>query len=452
MDFDKGKKLIEEKKFRKALSLFLSEIEKGNKDIRLYFFLGIVCFKLNRIEDSIYYYKLAYKIDSKSINLILNLANACYVIGKFSDSKNFFLEAIKINKYDPRPYYGLYLIDQNSLTDENILILNKLRFKDIPLNESYLVEYLLSKIAKKKNQYLKELDHLNNFQVQCFKLRKDFNSQGLFYYNKFISRYFNKFSFTNFKIQEKDLNKIKPIFIIGLPRSGSTLIESCISVSDEKIISLGETSIINTAILGQLKNIIFENNFQIDNFNMKLNLEKLRNDILSIYENYFPSNSENLFFIDKSLENFFNIDVILKIFPNAKFIHSNRNYEDTAIAIYQSMLPELPWTHSIPDILAYIDNNIKIINYFKKKYSNKILTIDLENLTEKKEEYTKKIFSFCGLKWSPEVVNFYEKKNLIIKTLSGTQLRKKISKYNQKKYKPYENLLIDYKKEYTWLD
>ena len=97
-----------------------------------------------------------------------------------------------------------------------------------------MVEYLLSKIAKKKNQYLKELDHLNNFQIQCFKLRKDFNSQGLFYYNKFISRYFNKFNFTNFKIQEKDLNEIKPIFIIDLPRSGSTLIESCISVSDER--------------------------------------------------------------------------------------------------------------------------------------------------------------------------------------------------------------------------
>ena len=124
---------------------------------------------------------------------------------------------------------------------------------------------------------------------------------------------------------------------------------------------------------------------------MKLNLEKLRNDIFSIYENYFPSNSKNLFFIDKSLENF-NIDNF-KIFPNAKFIHSNRNYEDTAIAIYQSMLPELPLTHSIPDILAYIDNNIKIMNYLKKNIQ-KILTIDLENLTEKKEEYTKKIFSF----------------------------------------------------------
>ena len=144
--------------------------------------------------------------------------------------------------------------------------------------------------------------------------------------------------------------------------------------------------------------------------------------------------------------------MILKIFPRAKFIHSKRNYKDAAIAIYQSMLPELPWAHSISNILAYIDNYIEITNFFKKKYSDKILTIDLEKLTGNKEELTKKIFSFCDLKWSPEVINFNEKKNLVIKTLSGTQLRKKISKYNQEKYKPYQRILEDFKKDYTWLD
>ena len=116
------------------------------------------------------------------------------------------------------------------------------------------------------------------------------------------------------------------------------------------------------------------------------------------------------------------------------------------------MLPELPWTHSIPNILAYVDNYIKIMSFFKKKYSHKILTIDLENLTEKKEECSKKIFSFCELKWSPEVVEFHNKKNLVIKTLSGTQLRKKISKYNRNKYKPYENILNEYKRKYQWLE
>ena len=73
MDFNLGKKLIDQKKYKKALSFFLNEIEKGNKGIRLYFLLGIVYFKLNQIEKSIYYYKLAKQIDPKSINVNLNL-------------------------------------------------------------------------------------------------------------------------------------------------------------------------------------------------------------------------------------------------------------------------------------------------------------------------------------------------------------------------------------------
>ena len=452
MDINLGKKLIDQKKYKKALSFFLSEIDKGNKSIRSYFLLGSIYFKLNKIEDSIYYYKLALKIDPNSINIIMSLANACYVIGKSLDAKNLYLKAIKLNKNDPRSYYGLYLLDQNNLTDENISLLNDLKNRDLPLNESYLVEYLLSKIAKKEKKYDRELDLLNNFQKQCFKLRSEFNFQGLFYYNKIISTQYNKINFINNKSQDKELSEIKPIFIIGLPRSGSTLIESSMSAAQEKIVSLGETSIINAAILDQLKDIIFEKKFEIENFNLQLNVKELRNHVLNIYENYFVINSKNLFFIDKSLENFFNIDVILKIFPKAKFIHSSRNIKDTVIAIYQSMLPELPWTHSLSDILAYTDSYIKIMSFFKKKYSDKILTIDLENLTKKKEECTKSIFSFCGLKWSPEVLRFHEKKNLVIKTLSGTQLRKKISKYNQEKYKPYQRILEDFKKDYTWLD
>ncbi len=452
MDIDFGKKLIDQKKYKEALSYFLGEIDNGNKSISLYFLLGIVYFKLNQIKESIFYYKLALKIDPNSINIILNLANACYVIGKFLDAKDFYLKAIKINKYDPRPYYGLYLLDQNNLTDEDIVILNELKNKDIPIVESYLVEYLLSKIAKKNNLYEKELYHLNNFQNQCFKLRQDFNLQGMFYYNKIISKHYNKISFYNDNTEDNEINELKPVFIIGLPRSGSTLIESFISSSEEKIVSLGETSIVNAAIIDQLKSVIFQKDFKIENFNLKLNLKKLRSQVLDVYQNYFESDPKNLFFIDKSLENFFNIDLILKIFPKAKFIHSSRNYNDSTIAIYQSMLPELPWTHSISNILAYIDNYIKIISFFKKKYPDKILTIDLENLTEKKEECTKKIFSFCGLKWSPDVLEFHNKKKLIIKTLSGTQLRKKIYKYKQNKYKPYEKIFLDYKSKYTWLD
>ena len=242
---------------------------------------------------------------------------------------------------------------------------------------------------------------------------------------------------------------VQPIFIIGLPRSGSTLIETCISSSNKKIISLGETSIINSAIIDQIKNIIFKNDFVSENLILNMEIKDLKNKIFDFYSNYFSDN--NIFFIDKSLENLFNIEVILKIFPNAKFINSNRNFKDNTIAIYQSMLPELPWTHSISDILKYINNYKNITEYFKKKYQNKILTINLEDLTENYKDVSKKIFSFCGLQWNEEVLKFYKKKNLLIKTLSSSQLRNKISKYNSNKYDPYKELLSPYKNEYKWL-
>ena len=54
--------------------------------------------------------------------------------------------------------------------------------------------------------------------------------------------------------------------------------------------------------------------------------------------------------------------------------------------------------------------------------------------------------------WSPNILNFYKKKNLIVKTLSNTQLREKIMKYNYKKYEPYETLLEKFKDKYSWLN
>ena len=450
MDFILINRLINEKKYKRALTLLLGEVKNEKINIRLYFLLGTVCFKLNQIENSIYYYKLALQIDSKSINIILNLANSYYVIGNFSEAKKYYLNGIVLNKYDIRPYYGLYLISEKNLSEINISVLHEIIKKSKSLNDTSIAEYLLSKISKFKLNYKSELHHLSNFQNLCFQSRKDFNLQGLFYYNDVIGKHFNKINFVNLQNKKNEFQNIQPIFIIGLPRSGSTLIETCISSSSTKIISLGETSIINSAIIDQIKNVVFKKDLIKENLFLNMDVTVLKDKILDFYSNYF-SDEDNIFFIDKSLENFFNIEVILKIFPNAKFINSSRNLKDNTIAIYQSMLPELPWTHSIPDILKYINNYKNITEYFEKKYQDKFLKIDLEDLTENYKDVTKKIFSFCGLQWNEKVLKFYKQKNLLIKTLSSTQLRNRISKYNSNKYDPYKELLLDYKKKYKWL-
>jgi len=107
--------------------------------------------------------------------------------------------------------------------------------------------------------------------------------------------------------------------------------------------------------------------------------------------------------------------------------------------------------NSIDDITNYIDDYLKIIKYFKKKYPDKIMDIKLENLTENNEKIGKKIFNFCNLDWSNKSLNFSKKKDLQIKTTSNVQLREKVTKYDYDKYKQYKFILNDYTKKYKWL-
>ena len=156
-------------------------------------------------------------------------------------------------------------------------------------------------------------------------------------------------------------------------------------------------------------------------------------------------------FTEKSLENFFYIDLILNLFPSAKFINCKRNLNDLIFAIYQQFFTKISWSHSIENILKYIDNYLKTIKYFKGKYPDKILDIDLKDLTENSIDVSKNIFDFCELKWSNTSLEFYKRKDLLSKTASNLQIREKIYKYDSAKYLPYKNFLKTYEDKYKWL-
>jgi hypothetical protein len=234
------------------------------------------------------------------------------------------------------------------------------------------------------------------------------------------------------------LKDIQPIFIIGLPRSGSTLIESLFVQNNDDCYSYGESSIFDFAIFNQIKKNILTKDYDYKNFNISINPDILLNNLENIY-----SYSDKKILVDKSLENFFYIDLILKIFPKAKFIHTFRDKFDSIIAIYQSMLIYLPWSHSIDNISKYILNYEKNINYFKKKYSDKILDIKLEDFTSDPKSYLKSIFQFCNVKPSEDLLNFNNDNDndIFSKTSSFLQIRQGIQKYNYDKYKPYYFLI-----------
>ena len=204
------------------------------------------------------------------------------------------------------------------------------------------------------------------------------------------------------------------------------------------------------AILNQLSHKIFDKHFDKKNFHFSIDCSELDSFVTKKFNNLFDFN-KNVKFIDKTLENFFNVEIILNLFPNAKFLHCFRNFNDAIIAIFQSLLPTLSWTHNLDDIMNYVDDYIKTINYFKKKYPGKIMDIKLENLTKDNERTSKEIFNFCDLEWNERSLNFSQNTNLQIKTTSNVQLRDKVKNYDYDQYKQYKFMLSAYKKKYKWI-
>ena len=328
-------------------------------------------------------------------------------------------------------------MDINNITPEfNNILLKLNNDENVTMFEKSLINFIFSKLEGKRGKFDNEIKYLETSHKQCLKANLFINNQANFYYKNIISNYFNKINFKNNFISIPKFNDSKHIFIVGLPRSGSSLVETIIAHNSKKIFSLGEFHGINTSILDQIGKIIYSKNFDYKNNKFEIN-KKLFQE--SLIEKFNILDKE--IYLDKSLENFFNIEIILEFFPNSKIVHTYRNFEDSVIAIYKTMLPELSWSHKLEDIIEYINIYKKIINHFKEKYPNKIIDIELSKLTNQQEAEAKRILNFCEIQIKDDFLNFDKNEKLFNKTNSFLQVRNKIKKYEAKKYLPYYHLV-----------
>tara|TARA_B100000242_G_scaffold290078_1_gene260931 strand:- start:322 stop:1632 length:1311 start_codon:yes stop_codon:yes gene_type:complete len=435
MKLTTGQNFIRQKKYFAALQFFKTILALKPNKPEIFFYLGRVYSELQDFENSLNYYNKYLDHDKDSINCLINLAILYFNIGNKKNSEQYFKKVIKLNKNYILAYYGLFNLSNDLLTEKDFdylkFILNN--NNSLNLSDKSVINFLLSKKKKKEKNIEKELKFIENYHKQSFNSNFSYNKQSQFYYENIIGNFNDKIKFIK---NEKSFNNIKPIFIIGLPRSGSTLIEALLVSSEKKIKTYGESNFFNVAIVDQIKDQIFNKNFDIKNFEYIIDLSLLKK---SLQDRYKIDNEA--IFLDKSLENVFNIEVILKIFPKAKFIHTSRKLNDSILSIYFSMLPELSWTLSLNTIKDYVHKYNKTISFFRKKFPKKILDISLEKLTSNSEQLSKEIFNFCELKWNKSSLEYYKRTDLFTKTLSSSQIRKKISKENQSKYEQYYFLL-----------
>lgn len=218
------------------------------------------------------------------------------------------------------------------------------------------------------------------------------------------------------KSQKIDTNKGEGlIFIVGMPRSGTTLLESIIG-SNDNVISGGEL-----ISMHQLSGYYY-----LDEQEDAM-LERHGNrDIGDIYLNRISFiKGDKKFFIDKLPGNYHNIGFISEFLPAAKIIYMKRNVWDIATSIYkQFYVNNIPFAASFFNIAINIANQEELIRFWGDEMNYNFITVNYEELVSDTENIANNIFKYCGLDGS---YNEDTRKNFFSRTASKSQISKNIN-------------------------
>ena len=117
-------------------------------------------------------------------------------------------------------------------------------------------------------------------------------------------------------------------------------------------------------------------------------------------------------------------------FPNAKIIHSKRNYKDIFLSNYKNNFAsnDMDWSYDPDDILKYFNFYFGHMNFWKKKCEDSIYDINYEDIVNNSESEIRKLLNYCELNWDKNCLNHHQSKKTMIKTVSTYQARKPIYK------------------------
>ncbi len=380
------------------------------------------------------FYQESISYDEKFVPALFNLASLYEDKGELELAKKYYLRVLKINDKNYTAYFNLQRLDENLITAKIIKkIDDELKLNKISNDKNIAYgHFVLAKNYRRKKEINKEISELSKGHKIFFN-SDPLNKDAADYWLKTIPKMLNK----NILFKNNDKNRlsdIEPILIFGIPRTGTTLVETIITSGDEKIYNAGENFIVQKALQNSQIN---EKIYEIEK-SIIVDVSFLRKDIISSYKRLLYIKPEKFKLIDRTMTNFFFSEIFLKLFPNTKIINCKRDSFHNLIAIYQQCLNNLPWAHSIENIKEYISIYNSKLKRLEKYYKKNILNVDLKRLTEFPEDTSKEIMSFCKLNWSKKVLEYYDRKDLICTTASNIQIRKKIFKYDSDKFLPYK--------------
>jgi len=336
-------------------------------------------------------------------------------------------------------YEAVFTYNQKNFK-QTIQILENIDLKENYVSQNINKHSLLAKSYDQTCNFEKAYNHFKiNNQLMNESYGKGVNEKSFIELVTQRINFFKNFNINRWKQHQLKDEFFQPIFLIGFPRSGTTLLDTILRTN--KSIEIIEEKPVLRNFLRNL-DIKIKNNFNhLDNLDKKF-IQNMQNFYFEEREQYLE-NKKTKIVIDKMPLNIIYIAEILRFFPNAKFIFALRNPYDSILSCFMQQFelnPAMKNFTSLESSVILYDLVMKLWTIYRDVFSINCHFIKYEDLVTDFEKTTKEIFKFLKIDWSDNTKNFYmtAKKRLNISTPSYNQITSPLYSRSIGRWKNYE--------------
>ena len=401
-----------------ATKYYQSFINQGFADVKVFSNYGVILQGLGKLKEAELYIRKALELNPNYAFAHLNLGGILKDLGKLKEAELSVRKAIKLDPNCASAYFSLSTI---KYANESNLWINKLFSKNFLNNKNiqdqiniYFARANILHNDKKYQESSKCLQSANKLKLDI----KKSQSENIINKSKKLLIETNKREIS----QKKSTKSPQSIFIVGMPRSGSTLIESILSMNNE-VYDLGEINILEESFLEQ----------------KQINQELTLNDIY--WKKISKYTKKSNITTNKWLYNYQYAGIISREIINARIIHCLRNPLDNILSIFRANFAYgNEYSSSLVDCTrVYLDQE-EIMSEFKNRFRSKIYDLNYDSLVTNPNEEIKSLISWLDWKWEDTYLSPHLNKRSV-STASNVQVRSPINSKSIGGWKNYKDML-----------
>ena len=399
--------------------------------------LASVHFHLRDYEQAAKCYEKAIRLEPKNSSLCFSLAAIKRFLGELDQAEAMFDRALVLNPKEFEAYYIRSGLRTQTLSRNHIAEMESILNSGL---ESAKGEIFVSFALAKEYEDIEEYENSFHYLKRGSDLRRRQLNYNVSVDEAIIEEIIRQFTFDSIAKASPGFKNSEPIFLVGLPRTGTTLLERMLS-SHPNVIAAGELPNFSRQMMRLISADCHRKNLSaIEQVRYSLKL-----DMSSLGASYLESTRDvtgtSQRFVDKLPFNYLNIGLIAAALPDAKILHMTRYPMDSCFAIYKTLFQRAyPFSYDLDELAKYYVAYYRLMAHWHSSLPGKILDVAYEDLVADPETELRRVFAHCDLDWEPQAVEFHKNKEAST-TASASQIRQPVHQKSVGRWRRYEKQL-----------